>query len=223
VNRSEQCRIAEALILGSPEPVPAARLAELIPGCTLSQVRQLVEDLNAEYAEQRRAFEIANVAGGYQMRTRPEFAEYVQRLQPTRPLRLSRAALETLAIVAYRQPVTRAQVEQIRGVDVGAVLRSLLERKLVRIAGHREVPGRPMLYATTRRFLEVFGLETLEGLPNLRDLEELNATPDAGEASDGEEGASGEAEDSRLSLLAADAPAGLEDVLADVEPTGKPH
>ncbi len=177
MDRSEKRRIVEALVLGSPDPITAARLADLIPHCKPSEARELVEELNAEYAERGRAFDIWEVAGGYQLRTLPEFSSYVQQCYGTRPLRLSPAALETLAIVAYRQPVTRAEVEDIRGVDVGAVLRGLLERKLVRIAGHREVPGRPMLYATTRRFLEVFGLPKLEELPSLRDLEEI--APDA--------------------------------------------
>ena len=173
MDRSEKRRIAEALILGSPEPITAVRLADLIPRCKPTEARELVEELNADYKEQGRAFDIWEVAGGYQLRTLPDFASYVKQCYGTRPLRLSPAALETLAIVAYRQPVTRAEVEQIRGVDVGAVLRGLLERKLVRIAGHREVAGRPMLYTTTRRFLEVFGLPKLEELPSLRDLEDL--------------------------------------------------
>ena len=194
MDRVEQRRSIEALILGSPEPVPGARLADLVSGVSAGQVRALVEELNAEYAEQGRSFRIESVAGGHQVRTLPEFAELVQRLQPSRPLRLSRAALETLAIVAYRQPVTRAEVEHVRGVDVGAVLKSLLERKLVRIAGHREVPGRPLLYATSRRFLEVFGLEKLDDLPALREVEELAQEADAGEPEPdaGEEVAAGE-------------------------------
>jgi segregation and condensation protein B len=173
MNRDEQRRLAEALILASPEPIPAQRLASLIPRCKPALARALVEELNVEYIKQGRAFEIWEVAGGYQMRTLPEYAPYVQQSQPSRPLRLSPASLETLAIVAYRQPVTRAEVEHVRGVDVGAVLRSLLERRLIRIAGHREVPGRPLLYATSRRFLEVFGLARIEDLPTLRDLEEF--------------------------------------------------
>jgi segregation and condensation protein B len=161
------------LILASPEPLAPARLAELVPECSPGLAKDLVNELNAEYAEQDRAFEIWEVAGGYQIRTRAEFSGYLQQLQKQRPLRLSRAALETLAIVAYKQPATRAEIEQVRGVDVGPVLKTLLERSLVRMAGHREVPGRPMLYATTRRFLEVFGLESLKGLPTLRELDEL--------------------------------------------------
>jgi segregation and condensation protein B len=176
-----QRRLAEALILASPEPLPAKRLADVLPRCTPERARELVAELNAEYAAQGRAFEICEVAGGFQMRTLPEFAPYVQQLQSARPLRLSPAALETLAVVAYRQPVTRAEVEFVRGVDAGAVLRSLLERKLVRIAGHREVPGRPMLYGTTRRFLEVFGLASLDDLPTLREIRELVPPEPAGE------------------------------------------
>jgi len=173
VDRDEKKRVLEALILAAPEPVPAARLGDILPHAGTREVRTLVEELNREYTEQDRAFEIWEVAGGYQVRTRPEYAGYLQQLHTLRPVRLSAAALETLAVVAYRQPVTRAEVEHVRGVDAGATLRSLVERKLVRIAGHREVPGRPMLYATTRRFLEVFGLKGLEDLPTLRDLEEL--------------------------------------------------
>ncbi len=197
MNESERQRIAEALILASPDPVPAARLASVIPRCTPAGARALVDALNVQYAEQERAFEICEVAGGYQVRTLAEHASYLQRLQPVRPLRLSQAALETLAIAAYRQPVTRAEVEYVRGVDAGAVLRSLLERKLLRIAGHREVAGRPLLYATTRRFLEVFGLAQLEDLPSLRDIEEIAPSepmPGSGAPS-----------------------------LADLEPHGEPH
>jgi segregation and condensation protein B len=173
MERTEQRRIVESLVLGAPEPISVARLAALVPGATPAGVRQMVEELNREYGEQGRAFEIWEVAGGFQFRTLSEFAPYLQQIQTTRPLRLSQAALETLAIVAYRQPVTRAEIEHVRGVDVGAVLRSLLERKLVRLAGHREVPGRPLLYATARRFLEVFGLDRVEDLPTLRSLDEL--------------------------------------------------
>jgi segregation and condensation protein B len=173
MERSEQLSIAEALILASPEPIPLPRLASLIPSCKPALARALVDELNAEYAKRGRAFEISEVAGGFQVRTLPAWASYVQASQPERPLRLSQAALETLAVVAYRQPATRAEIEYVRGVDVGAVLRSLLERHLVRIAGHREVPGRPLLYATTRRFLEVFGLARIEDLPTLRELAEL--------------------------------------------------
>lgn len=169
----EKRRVVEALVLSSPEPIAAARIAEIIPYCTPAQAKDLVNELNTEYAEQDRAFEIWEVAGGFQIRTRAEFSGYLQKLQKERALRLSQAALETLAIIAYRQPVTRAEIEDVRGVDAGATVKSLLERHLIRIAGQREVPGRPMLYGTTRRFLEVFGLERLKDLPTLRELDEL--------------------------------------------------
>ena len=180
MERSEQLSIAEALILASPEPIPLARLASLIPSCKPAAARGLVDELNAEYVQRGRAFEIWEVAGGFQLRTLPAYASYVQASQPERPLRLSQAALETLAVIAYRQPVTRAEIEHVRGVDAGAVLHTLLERHLVRIAGHREVPGRPLLYATSRRFLEVFGLARIEDLPTLRELAEFAPEGSAG-------------------------------------------
>jgi segregation and condensation protein B len=177
MDRESQKRIVEALVLGAPEPVSARKIAEVVPGLEPEDAVAIVAELGREYEELGRAFEIWEVAGGYQLRTRPEYASYLRLLHRERPLRLSRAALETLAVVAYRQPVTRAEVEAVRGVEVDAVIRSLLERQLVRIAGHREVPGRPMLYATTKRFLEVFGLGELDDLPTLREMEELLPPP----------------------------------------------
>ncbi len=173
MERSEQRRILEALVLSAPEPVPAGRLASVVPDATPALVQELVGELNAEYDVQERGFEIQHVAGGYQLRTRADLADHVRALQPRRAARLSRASLETLAVIAYKQPVTRAEIEHVRGVDAGAVVRTLLERNLVRIAGHREIPGRPMLYATAKRFLELFGLASLEDLPTLRELEEV--------------------------------------------------
>ena len=175
MEQEQQRRIVEAVVLAAPEPISAARIAELLPRCNPSQVRARIEELNAAYAEARPAFEIWEVAGGYQLRSLPEFAPYLKQIQKTSPLRLSSAALESLAVVAYRQPVTRAEVDQVRGVDSGAVLRGLLDRDLIRIAGHRDLPGRPIVYATSRRFLEVFGLGKLGDLPDLREVEELGA------------------------------------------------
>jgi segregation and condensation protein B len=183
VDRDEQKRIVEALILAARAPLAPARMAQAVPRLTAALARELALELREEYDRDGRGFELVEAAGGFQLRTRPELAEWVQRLEDERPARLTRAALESLAVVAYRQPVTRAEVEHVRGVDCGPVLRSLLERHLLRIAGHRDVPGRPMLYATTRRFLEVFGLASLEDLPTLRDLDELvRAAGEAGSA-----------------------------------------
>jgi len=173
MDRTEQRRIVEALVLASPEPISAQRLADLIPYVKPAKAKDLINELNTEYQEQDRAFEIWEVAGGFQIRTRAEFSGYLQKLQRQRPLRLSRAALETLSIVAYKQPATRGEIEEVRGVECGPVLKSLLDRQLVRIAGHRDVPGKPMVYGTTRRFLEVFGLDSLKDLPALRELDEL--------------------------------------------------
>src|SRR5215831_18088815 len=170
---TERRRIIEVLLLASPEPLTTQRIARIVPDLSVRELGVEIDALNAEYESTGRAFRIEEIGGGYQLRTLPELAPWLAELQPAPPLRLSRPALETLAIVAYKQPLTRAEIEQVRGVDVGAVLRSLLERRLVRIAGHREVPGRPILYATTRRFLEVFGLAELADLPTLREIEEL--------------------------------------------------
>jgi segregation and condensation protein B len=234
----EKRNIAEALILASPEPIPLGRLAKLIPRCTPAKARTLVDELNAEYVAQQRAFEICEIAGGYQMRTHSEFASYLRQLQNTRPLRLSNPALETLAIVAYRQPVTRAEVENVRGVDAGPVMRTLLERKLIKLSGHRDVPGHPMLYATTKRFLEVFGLAQLDDLPTLRELEELvpvaDETGDAFAADEAGDVFANDQSDDAFAVdesepLAAemdvdpDISAEAEVSLEDVEILGKPH
>jgi segregation and condensation protein B len=170
---AEQRRIIEALILASPEPVNIQRIASILPGVNAPLVKDRINELNTEYQDQDRAFEIWEVAGGFQIRTRAEFSGYVQKLRKDRPLRLSQAALETVAIIAYKQPITRAELELVRGVDSGAILKSLLERRLLRLVGHREVPGRPLIYGTSKRFLEIFGLESLKELPSLRELEEL--------------------------------------------------
>lgn len=195
MDRERQKQIVEALILAAPEPVSAAKLAGIVPGLTPGSAKALVKEMGEAWEREGRPCEVWEVAGGYQIRTRPEFAGYVKQLHQERPARLSRAALETLAVIAYKQPVTRAEVEHVRGVDAGAVLRGLIDRQLVRIAGHREVPGRPMLYGTTRRFLEIFGLERLDDLPTLRDLAELlpEGAGDAEEAAGAAEADAGEA------------------------------
>lgn len=181
MDRERQKQIVEALILAAPEPVSAAKLAGIVPGLKPSAAKALVAELGEDWEREGRAFEVWEVAGGYQIRTRQEFAGYVKQLHQERPQRLSRAALETLAVVAYKQPVTRAEVEHVRGVDAGPVLRGLLDRRLLRIAGHRDVPGRPVLYGTTKRFLEVFGLDRLEDLPTLREIDDLLPAEGAGE------------------------------------------
>jgi len=206
MDKDRKKQLVEALILAAEEPVTTARIADIVPYLTPAKARDLVAELKADYEKDERGYEIWEVAGGYQLRTRPDLAPYVRQLLRERALRLSRAAIETLAVVAYKQPVTRAEIEHIRGVDIGAVIRSLVERGLVRIAGHREVPGRPMVYGTTKRFLEVFGLAKLDDLPTLREIEDLLPPPGDGRAALADEPVGGPGEASANGPGDADAP-----------------
>ncbi len=159
-------RVLEALLFSTHHPLTAGRLAELMDLSATKPVRQAIKDLNTQYEESRRSFRIEQVAGGYQLLTLPEFGEHLAKLhQREIDAKLTKAALETLAIIAYKQPILRADIEAIRGVACGETIRNLMEKRLVNIAGRAEVPGRPILYGTTRRFLEVFGLNTLKDLP----------------------------------------------------------
>lgn len=160
----------EALLMVADRPTGDARLAELA-GCTAAEVRDAIEQLNARYDEGGASFRIESVAGGRQVLTRPEFAPLIAQLKGEREQgKLTQAALETLAVIAYRQPILRADLEAIRGVACGEVLRGLMERRLVKIVGRAEEVGRPMLYGTTGEFLKQFGIGRLEELPNAKDL-----------------------------------------------------
>jgi segregation and condensation protein B len=164
----------EALILTSDRPVQAGRLAQALAlgvGDGTRQVKAAIDELNVQYEASGRAFRIEHVAGGYRAIALPEFAPSLAALHGLRESQgLSRAAIETLAIIAYRQPIARAALESIRGVACGEVLRSLLEKRLIDITGRAEELGRPMLYGTTRRFLEVFGLASIKDLPSVTDF-----------------------------------------------------
>jgi len=164
--------LSEALIFAAEGPIKAERMAEALD-VSLADIREAIEALEVDYAERPRGFFLQEVAGGYQLRTRPEYAEYLRKLGRSRPFRFSRPALESLAIIAYRQPVTRSEVEYLRGVDSGSVLKTLLEKRLIRILGKKDVPGKPMIYGTTREFLELFGLPDLSSLPTLNEFSEL--------------------------------------------------
>jgi len=158
--------LLEALLLSTHHPLTAGRLAELLDLPSTKPVRLAIRELNQQYEAGGRSFRVEQVAGGYQILTLPEFGEPLKKLhQKEADAKLTKAALETLAIVAYKQPILRADVEAIRGCACGETIRSLMEKHLVKIAGRAEEPGRPILYGTTKRFLELFGLNSLRDLP----------------------------------------------------------
>jgi segregation and condensation protein B len=184
--------ILEAMIFVSEQPISLERMAGVLTDCTRKDLKEILNELEREYEERGGALEIVQVANGYQFRTRAEFAPWIGKMRQQRFARLSRAALETLAIVAYRQPVTRAEAEAIRGVDSGAVLGTLLERRLLRILGRKEVPGRPILYGTTQEFLELFGLRNLKDLPTLKEMKDMVDTAQVAPEGEQEEAVGGE-------------------------------
>jgi segregation and condensation protein B len=164
--------IVESLLFAADKPLGLRQLAELTGESDLTRVRAAVAAVEA--AHQEAGVQLHSVAGGYQFRTHPGNAGWVQKLLAQKPVRLSRALLETLAICAYRQPITRPEIDEIRGVDSGGTLKTLMERSLVRILGKKEEPGRPLLYGTTKEFLEFFNLGDLKDLPSLREFHELS-------------------------------------------------
>ncbi|MCH8882152.1 MAG: SMC-Scp complex subunit ScpB [SAR324 cluster bacterium] len=172
-------KVLEAVLFSTAEVLTAQNLAAIVGNATPSHIRSLTQALNDEYERTGRTFRIVPIAGGFQMRTLPLYRTWVKKTEPLKPVRLSQPALETLSIVAYRQPVTRAEVEHLRGVDVSHSLRSLLERKLIRILGKDKAPGRPILYGTSREFLSLFNLNDLKELPTLEDLDLAPAPPEA--------------------------------------------
>src|SRR5713101_7694867 len=198
-------RVVEALLFSAPRPLSAKEILDLLRRAGAAdefspnefartveaEVTAALEQLKIEYIEQARAFQLVEKAEGWQLATDPQYAQWVRQLFPApKPMRLSAPALETLAIIAYRQPITRADVEAVRGVNIDGVLQTLMERGLVKIAGRAEVPGRPLLYETTQFFLDHFGLRTLDELPNVEELRRRNlpvarpvapaGTPDSG-------------------------------------------
>jgi segregation and condensation protein B len=164
--------VLESLLFVAPQPLSVDQLFEAT-GIERDRIRKGLEALQGERREGVSGVVLTEVAGGWQFRTAPESSEYVRRFLKVKPQRLSRAAVETMAIIAYRQPVTRPEIEDIRGVDSGAVLKALLDRRLIKIVGKKEDVGRPILYGTTREFLEFFALKDLSALPTLREFQEL--------------------------------------------------
>ncbi|MFI5394901.1 MAG: SMC-Scp complex subunit ScpB [Candidatus Binatia bacterium] len=173
-------RIIESVLFAAAAPVSLRRLVEILAGPPSKEVQAAVARLMQEYAPGQRGIQLREVAGGYQFRTARENAEWVRAIFREKPARMGRAALETLAIVAYKQPVTRAEIEAIRGVDVDGVLSTLLSRRLIKIGGRKEAVGRPLLYGTTPEFLEVFGLKDMNELPSLKELGPAPDTDDEG-------------------------------------------
>jgi len=163
--------LLEALLFSTHHPLTGQRLGELLEIRSQKSIRKGVQDLNKQYEESGRTFRVEQVAGGYQLLSLPEYGDILKRLhQREADAKLTKAALETLAIIAYKQPILRADVEAIRGVACGETIRSLMEKHLVNIAGRAEEPGRPILYGTTKRFLQLFGLNNLKDLPQSEEL-----------------------------------------------------
>ena len=166
--------VIEGLLFVSDTPLSPEKISRVSEGVPISQIRKTLDELVVEYEDLNRAFVLKSVAGGYQFRTRPELSPHILLLKKKAPSRISKAALETLAIIAYRQPALRIEMERIRGVDVGGTIRTLLEKDLIRIVGRKDLPGRPMLYGTTNKFLEMFGLPDLDALPSIEEMESLS-------------------------------------------------
>jgi len=167
--------IVEALLFTADKPISAQDIHGWLPEETLTEIRQVLEELRREYDAMDRSFVLKEIAKGYQFRTHSKYAPYVLRMMKTSPTRLSRAALETLAIIAYKQPVLRQEIERLRAVDVGGILKTLLEKDLIRIMGRKNLPGRPLIYGTTKKFLEVFDLKDLESLPKLKEIQDFGS------------------------------------------------
>lgn len=169
--------IIESLIFVSGNPLSVEQIKSVVTEADTKEIRNCLTELIREYEERNGGFHLRHVAGAYQFRSRPEYRDYVTRLVQANPLRLSKASLETLAIIAYKQPVIRSDIEHIRGVDCGGILRTLMEHKLIRVLGRKDIPGRPLIYSTTKRFLELFDLSSLRDLPTLKEIEAFEKEP----------------------------------------------
>jgi segregation and condensation protein B len=172
--------ILEAVLFVSPEPVPVARLMSILGTFSKAEVVQALGILTHDLDQDGRGIQVVQVAGGYRLVTKQEYGPWLKRMDKAKAAqKLSRSALESLAIIAYKQPLVRSEIEEIRGVETSGVLRTLCERKLVRIVGRKDVPGRPIMYGTTKFFLEHFGLQDLSQLPPLREFKELGESEQA--------------------------------------------
>jgi segregation and condensation protein B len=174
--------LLEALIFVSPAPLHLKKIFEVVgEGYSQKDIEAALSRLQAEYDTPERGIYLQEVADGFQFRTKPRYSEWIKKLKKIGPSRLGRAAVETLAIIAYKQPMTKGEIEHLRGVEVDGIVRSLLEKNLIRILGRKEIPGRPILYGTTQRFLELFELKDLSSLPSLEEIRSLSDELDDGE------------------------------------------
>lgn len=166
--------VIEALIFASDTPLAPEKIRSVFPDVEKTEIKEIIDQLVTEYNERQGGIILQEVAGGFQFRTSPDISQWVKKLKSNKPHSLSPQALETLAIIAYKQPIVKSEIEDIRGVDAGGPLKGLLEKKLIRIVGRKDVPGKPIIYGTTRKFLEVFNLKDIMDLPNIRELKELH-------------------------------------------------
>lgn len=165
--------IIEALLFASDKPLRVRDIQACLPEAKISEIKSALKILEHEYESLERSFALKEIAEGYQFRTRSDYAPYILSMLQTSPSRLSMAGLETLAIIAYKQPILRHEIERLRGVDVGGILKTLLEKDLIRVMGRKDLPGRPLIYGTTKRFLEVFDLKDIGSLPKLKEIKSL--------------------------------------------------
>lgn len=173
MEQSQIKSILESLLFATERPLTVKEMQAVFgEELGVGLIHEALESLKKDYEEQGRAFRLCEIAGGFQIRTEPFYAEWIAKLEQKKPTRLSMPALETLAIIAYRQPVTRSEIDDIRGVDSGGVLKGLVDRKLVKILGKKDEPGCPMIYGTTPEFLGLFGIQKLADLPSLKEFEE---------------------------------------------------
>jgi segregation and condensation protein B len=163
--------ILESILFVSDAPIRLETLVEILPESNKEEILEGIGRIRTEYEDNSKGVELVEIGSGYQFRTKPRWAEWINRLKKAKTVKLSRSALETLAIIAYRQPIIRPAIEEIRGVDSGWVLRTLLEKGLVKMMGRKDLPGRPMIYGTTKAFLELFSLNTLADLPTLKEVQ----------------------------------------------------
>lgn len=216
-SEKEQVALLEALLLASGDPLSIARIQEIM-GLTKSEVLARADQLQGALVDDSRGIELVVVSEKLQLRTKALFADHVRQLMAVKPRKLSQAALETLAVVAYQQPVVKSEIDKIRGVDVAPTLKTLIERKLVKIIGYQASVGQPALYGTTEDFLQVFGLPSLSSLPALRDIKALVKEPgESGDVASEENSEERAAEDNVAEVVAVDSQPEVIEAAAQVQ------